>query len=546
MKKIKRTLALLLASVLALGVLSGCNSEPKTDGDSSNSDAEELYEFTAITAAGSNTYDLSQATGMSFYINAYEGLYKFDANGDIVLGLAEKADVSADGLTYTYTIRSDAKYSDGKPVKAQDFEYSWKRLANPKTGAVYGSLVASLGIKNAANVLYKNADVNTLGVKATDDHTLVVEFDFVLPYMEKILVFPQFDPINQEVCESFGDQFGLTAETAAPSAGPLYLSQWDPDNGYTYVKNDNYYDSKNIHTGKLEYQIVTDTTTALMLWKSGKADYVALNKDTEDLYKDDPAFGSESYATLLYLSPNLKVKELQNENLRKALAISFDKDTLAKTIVGKDAQAANFAVPEDFAYDDKGVPFRKTANQYFLQPDKAKAKDYWEKAKKELGVDSLKLELSYSELPPFNLVAQYIQSEIQNTLPGVTIELKAVPFSSRYSVLGGGEYQLYLNSWTADYDDPITYLEQWQTGNFYNFGGWSNKTYDQLIGDSNSKHAKDADARLKDLADAEKVLLDEAAIIPVTQGSASVLLNPDYKVPNTVKGYLWQYAQKVK
>lgn len=547
-----RTLAFLTAAVLSLGIISGCSgsnessadgSSTSDDGSSAAADNDELYDFVDITILQASTFDLTMISGMSPYITAYEGLYKFDEDGNVALGLAESVDISDDGLTYTYKIRDDAYYNDGNKVTAYDFEYSWKRLANPDTGAVYGSLVDTVHIKNASDVLYNGADPDTLGVTATDENTLVVEFDSVLPYLEKVLVFPQFSPIKQEVYEQYGDQFGLTVESAEPSAGPFYVSSWD-DTHYTYVKNEYYYDADNVYTASVDYQVVTDTTTGIMLWESGNADYVALDKDTEDLYKDDPAYVLNWATTLSYVSVNLREDVLQNANLRKALALSFDKDSIAKSTLGNDAIAADFIIPEKFAYDSNGVSFRDNANQYFLEYNKEQALEYWEKAKEELGIDTLTLELAYTDYSYLPLVAQLLQSDIQTNLPGITIDLRLVPLSTRYSVLGNADYQIFLNTWTGDYDDASTYFDLWTSDNFYNFGGWSNEEYDALIYASNITDATNESARLQDLFAAEEIILDDVPIIPVSQSFGPALLNADFEVTNSIKGFLWQYARK--
>ena len=564
MRKTTKFVSVLLAAALVLGGLSGCSGSSDTTkttasgtkksetttssenagSDTAGSDTVERYDFTA-TSAVATTLDFHLATGMAPYTVPYETLYKYDNDNNVVLGLAESVDISEDGLTYTYTIRDDAYYNNGEKVTAYDFEYGWKRLANPDTAAPYGYLIYNVGIKNAYSVIYEGADLDTLGVKAIDERTLVVEFENVVPFKELILVFPQFAPVNQAWVEACGDQYGLTAETAPLSAGTMYAVEWEKDVKNVWAYNPYYYDVESVTANTVTYLAATDNSTAIMLWESGELDYVTLSGDSVALYEEDPAFTPRLLSSLYYLTPNVESDEImQNYNFRMAIALAFDKQDIADNIIKNGAFAADYIIPRDFAYDSNGVSFREAANDSFLETNKELALEYYEKAKKELGQDSFTITLGYQSDEQKAAIAQYIQQELQNTLPGVTVKLAVEQNAAGRETLKSCNFQIYLNRWNGDYQDATTFLDMWMTGNSYNYGRWSNAEYDQLLDDSYNKDSLNPEARIQDLIDAEAVLLNDVGIIPIAQPTSAYLINAEFDVPWCTKGFRWDHATK--
>ena len=537
MKKFKKHIGIWLAAALIVGAFSVTSALADT----------ETYDFTA-TSSVATTLDFDLATGMAPYTVPYETLYKYDNDNDnnVVLGLAESVEISEDGLTYIYTIRDDAYYNNGDKVVAADFEYGWKRLANPETAAPYGYLVYNAGIKNAYQVIYEGADVDTLGVTALDERTLKVEFDSVVAFKELLLVFPQFAPVQQAWVEAAGDQYGQTAETAPLSAGTMYALEWEKDVRNVWAKNPYYYDADSVTANTVTYVTAADNATSIMLWESGEVDYITLTGDSAALYEDDPAFVPKLMNTLYFLTPNVATDELmQNANFRNALARAFDKQAIAEYVIKNGALAADYVVPDENYYDANGVSFREASGYAkYLETDKAAALEYFEKAKKELGQDTFELTLGYQNNETRAAVAQYIQQEIQNTLPGVTVTLAVDTTAAGREKLKALDFQLYLNVWNGDYQDATTYLDMWMTGNSYNYGGWSNEEYDALLQASYGEHALDPAARIQDLIHAEAALLNDAAVFPVIQPTNAYLINADFEVPWCTKGFRWDHAIK--
>ena len=241
-------------------------------------------------------------------------------------------------------------------------------------------------------------------------------------------------------------------------------------------------------------------------------------------FQADPEFKNIMAGYLWYLSPNTKVKGLENLNLRKALSLSFDKEAVCANILKDGSIPAYFAVPTLLAAGPDGKDYRESAGSNYFKTDKAEALKYWEEAKKELGVDSLTYTMIVEDTESAINVAQFLQSEIQTTLPGITITLEQMPKKNRVERMQEGQFEIGLTRWGPDYADPMTYLDMWTTDSPNNYGFWSNKDYDSIIESSKKGElALDPAKRWKALIDAEKIVCDDAVIFPVYQKGNAVM-----------------------
>ncbi|MCF2638702.1 peptide ABC transporter substrate-binding protein [Fusobacterium varium] len=525
MKKLK----MILSTLFILGTLSGCGgskeaatiTEPKSEPVKSN----------VVTIANEielSSMDTSLATdGTSFEAIAAvtEGLYQLDAAGNTIPGMALKEEVSEDGKTHIFTIR-DAKWSDGKPVTANDFVFSWRRLADPNTASEYSYMVEVAGIKNAGAVTKGEKPTSELGVTAVDDKTLKVELDYPVPFLNQLVAFPPFYPIREDFYNKYKEQYALTPE-AILSNGPFKMVEWNQGANYTMVKNDLYYDADKVKIDGLNFQVVKDVQSAMVAFEQGTVDYVKLTGEMVEQYKDSPEFTNTLGGYLWFVSPNTNVPGLENKNLRLALALSYDKEQIANYLLKDGSIAANFAIPVKLATGPDGKDFRETSPEY-LKTDKAKAKEYFEKAKVELGKDQFAYELVFEDTEASKKVAEFLKSEIETTLPGFTINLKQQPKKARLQLMRANKFDLGLTRWGPDYADPMTYLDLWITGSSYNFGEWSNKEYDNLIFETSkgSLTGKPVE-RWEALKQAERVCMENAAILPVYQTGSAVMIKKD-------------------
>jgi oligopeptide transport system substrate-binding protein len=536
MKKFTKLIALMMVftMILSLTACGGNSSKDTTATDNATTSESSGTDSTAAT--GGNVlkvhFDVEVASldpqiatdGTSFEVIAAttEGLYSVDAEGSPILALAEKVDKSEDGLTYTFTLR-DAQWSNGTPVTANDFVFAWRRLVDPVVASEYSFIAAIANIKNAAAITSGEVPVDQLGVTAKDDKTLVVNLDVPVPFFESLLAFPSFLPVNEAFFTEKGDSFGTSPDTVL-SNGPFILTAYEPAaTSISLAKSTTYWDAAKVSLDGIEYQVIKDSQQTMLSYQNGDLDVATLSGEQVEQFQADPEFHSIMAGYLWYISPNQTVAGLENLNLRMALALAYDKESIAKNILKDGSIVADFAVPTKLATGPDGKDFRETTGTY-LSTDKAKAVEYWDKAKAELGISEVKYTMIVEDTESATNVAQFIQSEIQTTLPGVTIEIQTMPKKNRVERLQAGDFELGLTRWGPDYADPMTYLDMWTTGSPNNYGFWSNADYDAIVNSAKSGDlALDINKRWEELKKAEKIVMDEAVIFPVYQKGDAVM-----------------------
>lgn len=553
MKKfeLRRGLALFTSMVLTMGLVACGSSNENTAVSSETSSvtevtsttdaAEELVYRSALTEE-LNSLDPSYnqyATSITLIGYCNEGLYKYGPDGSLTFGLADSCDVSDDNLTYTFHIREDAKWSNGDPVTANDFEYSWKRLANPDNGAPQAFFLVTLGVKNAYDVCYGGADIDTLGVKALDDNTLQVELSSPRAYFQNLLCTSTcLMPINQAYCEETGDQFMLDKDHSI-SCGPYILTTWEVG-GTKYIleKNPTYYDADSITVDKLEYTIITDKQQQVLAWESGELDQLSLTGDYISIYNDDPAKDVFGNSGIFFIAFNTEDEYLSNKNLRLAISTAINKQTIVDNILGDGSFVADYAIPASFAETSTGTSFREAiGNPTYNSYDLAAAASYWEAAKEELGTDAITLEFLYNEDSTLASVATFIQSELQTNLPGLTINLRCVSYNQRLEEMSNGSYDFGLTRWYADYQDPLTFLDMWISTSSLNYEKWTNPEYEDLYLKVTGEYAADEENRLAAYERMEEIVLGEAAICPLYQPTTVYLKNTDLNFVYNSQGY---------
>ncbi len=535
MKKAMKKMVSLGISGLMVWSLTACgNSKPAAPVSGTTQAAAETKAAEAAKGNALNVHiDVEVASmdpqiatdGTSFEVIAdtTDGLYELDADGKPVPALAESVDKSADGLTLTYHLR-DAKWSNGTPVTAKDFVFAWRRAVNPVTASEYAFIVGIAGIKNADAVSSGEKPLEELGVTAVDDKTLKVELDVPVPFFESLMAFPTFYPVNEEFFTKCGDQYASTPDTLL-SNGPFKITAYEPAaTTITLEKNPDYWDAGKVKLDGINYQVIKDSQQAMLAYQNGDLDLVTLSGEQVEQFQADPEFKNIMAGYLWYMSPNTKVKGLENVNLRKALSLCFDKEAVCKNILKDGSIPAYFAVPTLLATGPDGKDYREDAGSNYFKTDKAEALKYWEEAKKELGVESLTYTMIVEDTESAINVAQFLQSEIQTTLPGITINLEQMPKKNRVERMQEGTFELGLTRWGPDYADPMTYLDMWITDSPNNYGFWSNAEYDSIIQSAKKGDlALDPAARWKALIGAEKIVCDNAVILPVYQKGNAVM-----------------------
>ena len=513
----------LMIFVFSIVTLAACS------GDSESS--EKILKVAKDTELASMDQHIA-TDGLSFEVIAatIEGLYTLDADGNAIPAIAKSYDVSEDGLVYTFHLREDAKWSNGEPVTANDFVYAWRRLVDPNTASEYAFIMDVAGVKNAASVNAGEASLEELGVKAVDDSTLEVTLALPVPYFLQLMTFPSFFPMNEAFVTEKGADYAQSPDGLLAN-GPFKMTEWTQGHSFKVEKNDSYYDKDNVNIDGIEYKIMKDAQTAALEFESGNLDVVRLTGEIVDLYKENEAFTLIHEGYLWYIAPNEEVEELQNVNLRQALGRAVNKEQLTETVLNDGSTVANFIVPVTLATGPDGKDFRETSPNDYMTYDVEVAQEYWEKAKQELGIETLTLELLFEDTDSMKKCAEFIQSELQTNLPGLTIELKSQPKKNRLELMRAGDYQLGITRWGPDYADPTTYLDMFITGGSNNYPNYSSEEYDTLmnrIGKGDLVY--DIEARWEAMKEAEQLLIaEDAAALPMYQQGNTYLIDQQVK-----------------
>lgn len=542
----KKKIVSILITVAMVASLSACgnadSSNTGTSGGTASADTQTAAGAEPQTESASDlnvmletpveSLDPQQATdGTSFEVIAdyTDGLMQMDADGQAVPAIAETYDLSEDGLTYTFHLRDDAKWSNGADVTAADFVFAWQRAVDPAVASEYSYMLSDIGqIVNAAEIIAGEKDKSELGVTAVDEHTLEVQLNVPVSYFLSLMYFPTYYPVNEEFFNSCGDTFATSPETTL-SNGAFVLDSYEPAaTAFHLTKNPDYYAADDIALAGLNYQVIQDSQQALMSYQAGDLDTTLVNGEQVDQVKDDPQFMSVGAGYLWYVSPNIEnVPELANLNIRLAMTMAINRESITGDVL-KDGSAATYtAVPMQFAAGPDGSDFSADQTMFadVCAYNAETAVGYWTAGLEELGITELTLDMIVDADDAPQKVAQVLKEQWETTLPGLTVNLTVEPKKQRVEDMQDGNFQLGLTRWGPDYADPMTYLGMWVTGNSNNYGFWSNAEYDAIIAECTTGDlCTDAQGRWSRLYDAEKIVMDEAVIFPLyTQCNAEMM-----------------------
>lgn len=459
--------------------------------------------------------------------NAFEGLTRLSEDGGTAPGVAEKWDISDDGLTYTFTLRKDAKWSDGKPVKAQDFEYAWKRALNPDTAAEYAYQLYYLKNGEAYNMssdpnATKKATVDDVGVKAKDDNTLVVTLEYPTTYFLQLTAFPTYMPVRQDVVEKDSKAWATKPETYICN-GPFKMKEWKPKDTLTFVKNENYWNAEKVKLETIEYKMLEQETSYLAAFKTGQLDYIESPPAAEvpKLLEDKTAVTFPELSTYYYAfnisdkvdSVNKEAaKAIKNPKVRMALTLAIDRKAIVENVT-KAGQIPSGAYVPTGVKDQKGKDFREGKKEYYNpEGDISKAKKLLAEAGYPEGKGFPKITLLYNTGEGHQNIAQAVQEMWRKNL-GIDIELKNEEWKVFQKTKNDKNYEIARGGWVADYNDPMTFLDMWLSNSGNNECGYSNPEYDKKI--MEAKTETDESKRMALLHEAEDILMNDMPIIPI-------------------------------
>lgn len=470
----------------------------------------------------------------------FEGLTRINQEGEIEPAMAEALpEVSDDLLTYTFKIREDAKWSNGDPVTAHDFEYAWKWVLDPNNTADYAYQLYV--IKGAQAAKEDGASLDEVGVKALDDKTLEVTLAQPTPYFLDLTAFYTYFPVNKAVAES-NTEWALDAGDNYVTNGPFLLESWSHNDKIVLTKNPDYWDADTVKLETINMFMIDDENTALEMYNAGDLDWAGSPTDSLPLasipaLKEEGTLNISSLAGVYYYAFNTEVEPFNNANIRKAFALAINRKGIVENITKGEQQPAMALVPTSI--------WEENAEGYFADNDVETAKEYLEAGLEELGLDELpKVTLSYNTSEAHATIAQAVQAMWTENL-GVEVELSNEEWNVYLDSMGEGNFQAGRMGWLADFNDAINFLEIFNTVGGNNYTNWEDAEYQELLAQSRTE--TDPAARKQILRDAEAIFMDAMPIAPV-YFYTNVWINKDY-----VKGievspmggvqYKWGYIE---
>ncbi|GAK47982.1 oligopeptide ABC transporter substrate-binding protein [Secundilactobacillus oryzae JCM 18671] len=509
----KKVVAFSTLAVLTGLTLAGCGSGKAADQDKP---------LNVTMPAELQVADPNKATdAYSFYMmrQTTEGLYRLNKNGKVVAGMATKlVKPTADGTKYVFNLRKDAHWSNGDKVTAQDFVTSFRRQVDPKTKAQYANRLAMF--KNYDAVQKGTKAPSALGVKADGKYKLEFELSKSDPTFNFELA-TQLLPVNTKLVAKYGDKYGTNSSRVAAN-GPYVLKNWNgTKDTWTYAKNNKYYDKQSVRIKKVNVQVVKTPSTALNLFSSGKLQETtaSVTGTTVKQVENTPKLKKQMVKTLTSAISlqqfNKDGKVSGNANFRKAAAAALNVKQMTDKVTQDGSQPLKGMVATGNSTDPNTGKDFATAVGNLNQHSDAKAKAYWQKAKKELGGGSQTVNLLISNTDNNKNVAEYVQSQWEKDMPGLKVTITSVPLQQEINKMFKKDFDVAQFGWTGDEPDPTTDLALFQKGNSINFTGWNDKQFNKLMDQANQ--TTDTKARFKLLKQATKRAAEVRAFNPLYQ-----------------------------
>lgn len=495
------------------------------------------YELQSIDPA------INDETYGFIYINhAFEGLLTKDINGKIVGGSSDKWEISEDKLKYTFHIREDAKWSDGKKLTADDFVYSYRRVVDPKTASPIAYLMYY--IKNAKNINMGKKQIDTLGVTAIDENTLTIELENPTLYFEDILASGGcYVPVREDIINKYGDDWTWNSESYIGN-GAYKMTERKPDELIAFELNTNYWDYKNQVAKKINFVLIADEYISLNAVRTGDVDF-SINAppigEIESLIKENLMAVSDIIG-VYYLDLNNKDKTLSDKRVRKALSLAIDRNYIVSNIGHGKLIAAESFVPPVVKGLEKS--FREESSNFIIANNYSnniiEAKRLLAEAGYPNGENFPILEVKVSS-GFYTTVLEAIQDMWKNNL-NIDVVVRTEESKITLPFRQSGKYQIARTSWTGDYNDPLTMLQIMTSESDINYSGFSNERYDYLINfATTSTNEKD---RMEALKEAEAILFEEMPIIPFIYRTDFLVVNPKLKnyIDDPLGRYRFNYA----
>jgi oligopeptide transport system substrate-binding protein len=515
MRRMKKIVAMLLAMAMLVCVFTGCGGTKTNNEGSGKGEAaadKDAY-INCLLKSEPSTLDVGKFMNIydrTVLWNVLEPLTRVQ-DGQVVAAGAEKWEVSNDGLTYTFHLR-DNTWSDGKKVTAADYAYGIKREADPKNAWSLASDMFS--IKNFQAIYNGQKDLSELGVEAKDDSTLIINMDSM---DVALLSNVDFFPCRQDIAEKNGDQYGSELNTMV-FCGPYVCTEWVHGSTMKFVKNDKYWDKDNVKLANYTFNIITDVNAIMSSFEAGSLDYVSVsNSEYIKKFSADTKYNKKTVSEArTYMAVfNCKDSVFSNVKIRQAFSLALDRESLVDVMTGNTATPAYGLIPVDSSVGKYN--YRKEVEEPLkaLSKENSDPKALLIEGMKEagLGEDPSKLSVKFSwggTNADAHTFAELYKQMWESAL-GVTVELEFNDTTTHMTNINSGKYQIATTGWGANVE-PKFQISRWANKK----GGqsmWVNADY--VAAANKASSSLDDKARLDAYAEAEKLLISEAAIAPI-------------------------------
>ncbi|WP_420324776.1 peptide ABC transporter substrate-binding protein [Mameliella sp.] len=465
---------------------------------------------------------VEDVNGSEVVRDLFEGLYNQNADGEIVPGVALSHTVSEDNMTYTFTLRDDAKWSDGKPVTAGDFVYAWQRAVDPELASPYAWYMELMSIQNGAAIIAGEKPITDLGVSAPDDHTLVVQLSQPLPYFAKMVTHATTFPAPKWAIEEHGQEW--TRPENIVSNGAYVLTEHVPKERSVRERNEMYWDNDKTVLERVVTLVIGDEAQGLTRWRAGEVDKTDIPSGQYPALKEE--FPDQAYAVPrlcnYYMTFNLKdgPEPFQDVRVRQALSYALDRDVIVDRVLqGGQFPAYNFTPG---ATDGFEVPEIDYANMTQAERD-AKAKELLAEAGYGPDGDTLSFTYLYNTSESHQQIG-IVASQMWKQKLGVEVTLENQEWKVFLETRGNQNFELARGAWCGDYNEASTFLDLLTSQSGYNDGKYSNARVDELMAEA--KSSQDAGPLYFEV---EEILSQEMPVIPIFHASINMMLSDQIK-----------------
>lgn len=525
---------ILLGSIVVLSLILGAcgNNGGKTSETTKKETKEAISQSIVIsTPAPISTLDTTQTTDKNTFTmvqHLFEGLTRFDETTTPVPGIAKTIDVSEDGKEYNFTLREDAKWSNGETITAHDFEYAWKRLLSPDTQGPNAYLLDN--VVNGLAVRNGEKPVDEVGFKAISDTEFKVTLENPQPSFLSVLAIGWLAPQQQAYVEKTGAAYGTNSDSLLYN-GAFVLTNWDGTNDtWTLEKNKEYYDQEAVKLEEVSVQTLKEENTGISLFEGGDLDLVRISGQNVAQYSNLDGYVTFNDVANSFLDFNKKEDSpLANLDLRKAIALAIDKEALTESVLADGSKPLNGLVPAGlYSNPETNEDYRKYSGDHVTY-NVDEAKKHWKQAQKEVG-EKLEVNLLAADTDQGKKVSEYIQSQLEENLPGLKINVNLQPSNNVNQSRREKNYEISLSGWIAGSSEIDSYFNLYVTNSSYNYGNYNNKEYTDLVVKAKTVDANDSNKQFEDYKKAEEILLEQdSAHVPVYQSASNYLVNPKIK-----------------